>query len=237
MARKKSKKGALAQLLAVAFTLGALFGFTLASIWIQGPPVLSLSSGDNYSRSMTIVGVEKSTGQGKLATVTVGLRSGIGRLLVEVPPYENEDTQQAALDARAAASLYTGVSLSAVDIVVSVENMEPTTTIAGPSASATMAVLMVAVIRADAADNDNLNLADESANLVDQTAVVSAKIDSTGGLGSVGEIAQKYSAALSVGDYSKFIVAQGQPGPTQTSQSLLVQRASNLQELAGLVLI
>jgi len=227
MPRKKSKKSVLPQLMAVAFMLGTLFGVTLAAIWVQGLPVLTLSSGDNYSRSMTIVGVEKSTGQGKLATVTVGFRSGSGRLLVEVPPYENEDTQQAAIDARAAASLYTGKSLSAVDIVVSVENIEATTTIAGPSASSAMAVLMVAVI--NAADN-------KTPNLVDQTAVVSASIDSTGRLNPIGGASEKYSAVAVAGGYSKFIVSDGQPDATQTSSSLSVQYALNLQELAGLVL-
>jgi len=228
MARKKSKKGILAQLVAVAFTLGILFGFTLASIWIQGPPVLSLSSGDNYSRSITIVGVDKGTGEGKLATVTVGIRSGSGRLLVGVPPYENEDTQQAAANASAAASLYTGVSLSAVDIVVTIENMNSTTTIAGPSASAAMGVLMVAVI--NAAEN-------KTPNLVDQTAVVSASIDSTGKLNQVGDIAAKYSAVEEAGGYSEFIVSSGQAGAIQTSPNLSVLRAGNLQSLAGYVLI
>jgi predicted S18 family serine protease len=226
MARKKSKNGVLAQMVAVAFTLGALFGLTLAAIWIQGPPVLILSSGDNYSRSMTIVGVDKSTGAGKLATVTVGLRSGSGRLLVGVPPYENEDTQQAATNARAAASLYTGRSLSAVDITVTVENMNLTTTIAGPSASAAMGVLMVAVI--NAAEN-------KTPNLVDQTAVVTASIDSTGSLGPIGDVATKYSAVEAAGGYSKFIVSSGQPGEIQTS-NLSVLQAGNLQSLAGYVL-
>ncbi|MEW6592092.1 MAG: hypothetical protein AB1305_00145 [Candidatus Hadarchaeota archaeon] len=226
MARKK-KKDIVTPLLAISFTLGMLLGLTVAAIWIQGYPALQLSGDSSYTRSITIVGVDKSTGRGQLANLSVEVRSGSGRLLIEVPPYENEDTQQAARDARAAASLYTGRNLNTVDIVVSIDNIGPLTTIAGPSASAAAAVLMVASI--NAAEN-------RTPNIVNQGAVVTASIDSTGVLKIVGEVPEKYSSVREAGNYSLFVIAKSDPRSYQYFSDLPIERAGNLAELSGLVL-
>lgn len=115
-----------------------------------------------------IVGIDKNTGQGRLAVLTVELMTGSGRLAIAVPPYENEDTQKAALDARDAAELALNRNLGQVDIVISVENISPETTITGPSSGAAMALLMIAA--ASASENT-------SPNMVRQDAVISASID------------------------------------------------------------
>ncbi|MEW6221995.1 MAG: hypothetical protein AB1476_01550 [Candidatus Hadarchaeota archaeon] len=226
MARKK-KKDIIMPLLAVSFTLGVLLGVTVAAIWIQGYPVLQISYGAAQTRSITIVGVDKSTGMGQLADLSVEVRPGSGRLLIEVPPYENEDTQQAARDARAAASLYTGRNLDAVDIFISIDNIGPLTTIAGPSASAAAAVLMVASI--NAAEN-------RVPNMVNQSAVVTASIDSTGNLKIVGEIPEKYNAVREAGAYSLFVISKSDSRSYQYFSDLPIERAGNLAELSALVL-
>ena len=230
MARRRArarKKYYLAGLLATSFMLGLLLGAVLISTWIGGPPALQLTEEENYIRSITIVGVEKGTGQGKLATLKVGLRTGGGRLLIDVPPYENEDTQKSFLDAMQAAERETGWSLEQVDIIVSIENLTDETTLAGPSASAAMAVALVATIRA----KENAG-----ANEVLQDAVVSASIDSTGRLKPVGEIGTKYEAVREAGGFSLFVVASNQSGHLPDYPGIHVEKVSTLGALVDLML-
>ena len=214
----------MASLLAISFLLGLLLGAVLVSTWVSELPALQLADGENYTRSITIVGIEKSTGEGMLATLKVGLMAGQGRLLVNVPPWENEDTQQSFLDARDAAEhwsiLETGQSLEQVDVIVSLENLSEETTIAGPSASAAMAVALVAMIRA----SENIE-----PNQVRQDAVVSASIGSTGILMPVGGIKTKYEK-VRAGGFSLFIVASGQGGALPNYPDIQVEKVRNLHE-------
>lgn len=224
---RKRRQRSLAAFITVSFFIGVFLGTVLTSIWIQGAPTLHLSPGESYTRSITIVGIDKNTGQGRLATLTVELRTGSGRLAIAVPPYENEDTQKVALDAKSAAELMVDRDLSHVDIIISVENISPETTITGPSASATIAVLIVAAVHA----SENA-----SPNMVRQDAVVSAAINSTGRLEPVGEIEEKYEAVRNAGSFTLFIVAKDQSGNLWDYPNISVEHVLNLRELAGMVL-
>lgn len=224
----KRKKQNLAPFFAIPFALGLLLGLTLASAFLTPLPRLELSDSENYSSSMAIVGVDKRTSVGKLGVMNVVLREGSGSVLVKVPPYENEDTQQAAVTAMTAAATLTAKDISAVDFIVSLENMELSTTIAGPSAGATVAVLLVSVIR----EKENEN---GYPYRVKPGIVVSASIDATGRLSPVGDIDAKYQAVREAGGYSTFVVAEGQPSISESSD-VAVERARNLQELADIVL-
>ncbi len=213
--------------LAVSFMLGTLLGAVLASVWIQGAPVLELSPEDTYTRSITIVGIDKATGEGRLAVLKVELHSGSGHLLISIPPYENEDTQKAAVNAKKAAELLTNKDLGQVDIMITVENISPETLITGPSSSAAMAVLMVAAIRA----SEN-----SGPNTVRQDVVISASVSSTGTLGPVGEILKKYQTVREAGEYSLFVIAATQPEHLHAYHDISVERARNLDQLAKLAL-
>jgi predicted S18 family serine protease len=223
---RRREKSYLASFLATSFLLGLLLGAVLISTWLGEPPSLQLTEGENYTRSITIVGIEKSTGEGTLATLKVELRDGQGRLLIDVPPWENEDTQRSFLDARDAAEHWLiserGRSLEQVDVIVSLENLSKGTTIAGPSASAAMAVAIVAAIRA----KDNIG-----ASKIRQDVVVSASIDSTGVLKPVGKIRAKYETVREAGGFSLFIVASTQHGPLPGYPGVQVEKISNLSEL------
>ncbi|MFQ6130036.1 MAG: S16 family serine protease [Candidatus Hadarchaeaceae archaeon] len=228
MARRRARKrerSYLANFLAISFFLGLLLGAVLVSTWMSEPPALQLAEGENYVRSITIVGIEKSTGEGMLATLKVGLIAGQGRLLINVPPWENEDTQRSFLDARNAAEhwsiLEMGLSLEQIDIIVSLENLSEETTIAGPSASAAMSIALVAMIRA----SKNIE-----PNQVRQDAVVSASINSTGVLMPVGGIKTKYEK-VRAGGFSLFIVASTQGGGLPNYPDIQVERVRNLHEL------
>ena len=229
MARRRARRrerSYLASFLATSFLLGLLLGAVLVSAWMSEPPALQFAEDEYYTRSITIVGVEKSTGEGMLATLEVGLMAGQGRLLIDVPPWENEDTQQSFMDARDAAEhwliLETGQSLDMVDVIVSLENLSEETTIAGPSASAAMAVAIVATIRA----KNKIG-----ASEIRQDAVVSASINSTGGLKPVGKIRTKYETVQEAGGFSLFIVASTQREHLPSDPSIQVEKTSNLQEL------
>ena len=228
MARRRARRrerSFLASFLAISFLLGLLLGAVLVSTWMSELPALQLADGENYTRSITIVGIEKSTGEGMLATLRVGLITGQGRLLIDVPPWENEDTQQSFFDARDAAEhwsiLETSQSLEQVDVIVSLENLSEETTIAGPSASAAMAVALVAMIRA----SENIE-----PNQVREDAVVSASIGSTGVLMPVGGIKTKYEK-VRAGGFSFFIVASTQGGPLPNYPDIQVEKVRNLHEL------
>lgn len=231
----RSKKGnerpLLATFLAVSFVLGALLGAVIASTWIQGVPSLQLSEGEVYIRSITIVGVDKTTGEGRLATLTVELRAGSGRLMIAPPPYENEDTQAAALKARKAAdqeiTQRLNLNLDESDVIISIENLSDETTIAGPSASASVAVLIVAAVNASEG---------ETPNQVRQDVVVSASINEVGRLEPVGEIAQKYQAVRDAGTYTCFVVAEDQPGNLPNYPGISVVKIRNLSDLVDEVL-
>lgn len=230
MARSKKpnrERPLLATLLTISFIFGVLLGVIISFTWIGGAPVLQLSPDEVYTSSITIVGIDKNTGEGMLAVLTVELRPGSGRLTIAVPPYENEDTQEAALDARNAAELTVNKSLSQVDIVIVIENIAPETTMTGPSASAAIAVLIVATINA----NENTTPC-----TVRQDAVVSAAIDSTGRLKPVGEIVEKYQTVAETGDLTLFVVARNQSGNLGGYPSLSVERALNLNELVDIIL-
>lgn len=229
MARRRARRrerSFLASFLAISFFLGLLLGAVLVSTWMSELPALQLADGENYTRSITIVGIEKSTGEGMLATLKVGLIAGQGRLLINVPPWENEDTQQSFFDARDAANQWsiveTGRSLEQVDVIVSLENLSEETTIAGPSASAAMAVAIVAAIRA----KNNIG-----ASEIRQDAVVSASINSTGGLKPVGKIRTKYETVQKAGGFSLFIVASTQHEHLPSYPGIQVEKISNLREL------
>lgn len=221
------KKPLFATFLTTSFILGVLLGAVLTSVWIRGAPLLQLSPDETYTQAITIVGIDKNTGEGRLAVLKIELRAGSGHLAISVPPYENEDTQRAAVDAKRAAELITNRDLRQVDITIMVENISPEALITGPSSSAAMGVLMVATIRA----SENM-----APNTVRQDVVVSAVIDSTGRLGPVGEIAEKYQTVRKAGEYSLFVMAQNQPGHLQNYPDISVERALNLSQLASIVL-
>jgi uncharacterized protein len=176
-----------------------------------------LAGGEAYARSTAIVGVTKDGKAGELATLTVELRSGSGRVLVSVPPYENEDTQRSARNAKLAAERETNFDLSSVDIIFSIEAEAEVVT--GPSAGAAMAVVLVAAI-------EN--------RWVREDAITSATIDEYGRLGPVGDIDIKVRAAREAG-FKLFVVSANQTGVPRIS-GLEVRRARDLGEAADLML-
>lgn len=207
----------LTALLLLAVLIGLCLGSVLATGWYTTRPALELAENETYGRSTTIVGISKDGGQAKLATLTVELMLGKGRLLISVPPYENEDTQMSARNAKLAAERETGYDLSQVDIILSIEADAEVVT--GPSAGTAMAVVLVAAIES---------------RWVRQDVVVSATIGEYGRLGPVGDIKKKIDAAKEAG-FSLFVVSIGQTG-VPGFPGIEVERARNLHEAVDLML-
>ncbi len=224
--RKRGKKSPITVFIIVSFLLGTLLGITIAFSLIQGKPSLELSPGEVYTRRMTIVGIDKN-GHGKLATLIIELRQGSGRLGFLIPPYENEDTQKSAIVARTAAGFTTGYNLDMVDILISIENLTPDTTLTGPSASGSIALLILSVIRA----REN-----KVPNVVRQDTVISASINSIGRLEPIGWITEKYRTVSEAGTYTLFIVFEGQEGMLEDHTGIPIKGAANLEQLAEFVL-
>jgi predicted S18 family serine protease len=205
-------------LLAAAFLIGLCLGAALASGWYASRPPLKLTEGEVYARSIAVVGVLKDGREGRLATLTVELQPGRGRLLIAVPPYENEDTQRSAIAAKRAAERLVGLDLALVDVVFSLE--ADVEFIAGPSAGGAMAAALVAAMENRWVRGD---------------AIVSATIDELGRLGAVGDIELKIRAAKDAG-FKLFIVATNQPGVPKMA-GIEIKRAGSLRELVRLILI
>lgn len=220
----KRRRG-LTSLLLLAILIGVCLGAVLAASWYSTRPPLVLGEYEAYTRSTTIVGVTKEeTPAGELATLTVEVRLGEGRMLLSVPPYENEDTQRSARDAKLAAERETDHDLSHVDTIFSIEAEAEMVT--GPSAGAAMAVALVAAIRA--AEN-------EVPNEVSSDAVISATINEYGRLGPVGDIDVKINAARDEG-FTLFVVSTNQTNVPEVS-GIEVKRAQNLSDTVNLMLV
>jgi predicted S18 family serine protease len=226
MGRRRRKGRPIKTLLAVSFVLGALLGAVLTSVLMQSRPILELLPGEVYARSITIVGVDER-GNGKLATLKVEIKPGSGRMGVMVPPYENEDAQRAMARAKSAAASEVGYSLDRVDILVSIENLSSETTFSGPSASASIALLILAAIRG----KEN-----KVPNLVRQDVVISASINSIGRLEPVGKILQKYQTVREAGSYKIFIVSKYQAEDLNGYSGISIEKVADLKQLAELSL-
>jgi len=220
----EEKRQYLTSLLILAILIGACLGAVLAASWYATRPPLVLGENEVLTRSTTIVGIIRDGGQAELAKLTVELKSGGGRLLISVPPYENEDTQRSARNAKLAAESETGYDLSHIDIIFSIEAEAEVVT--GPSAGTAMAVVLVAAIRA---------YENEASNEVRQDAVVSATINEYGGLGPVGDISDKINAARDAG-FNLFVVANNQTNIPSGVSGIEIKKAQNLNEAVSLML-
>lgn len=134
-----------------------------------------------------------SDGNGMVSTGAVQIIPGNGKILFELNPFVEPDTQDSVQTAAAVAQQYTGQSMATKDIIYSVENTNAQL-IGGPSAGAAMTVATIAAmeekqVRADAAITGTINF--------------------DGSIGQVGGVAEKALAAAQKG-LNLFVVPTGQ---------------------------
>lgn len=153
---------------------------------------------------------------GIIARVGVDVRSGDGKISVAFPPFAADVSfMKSAYLARSAAEKETTYSFNAVDVVVYFENLSEFDVLEGPSASATISILMIAAV-----ENKSVN----------ESYVVSAEIAADGRLRPVGGVEEKWAAAKRAG--LSLVVASTQP---EELPNLI--KVSSISELADLILL
>lgn len=118
--------------------------------------------------------------EGAMMQVSVEIKPGYGRVLVETKPLMGVVFQDAANTAVVAAENYTGCDLSGSDVIFSVEASSEVSEVDGPSAGALMTTLIIAAL-------ENVMLP----NYVTMTGT----IDKDGHVGEIGGVVYKAKAA------------------------------------------
>jgi predicted S18 family serine protease len=137
---------------------------------LQGPAVLQDSTG-------TIT-------EGTMLNISVEIRPGQGRVLVETKPLMGIVFQDAANTAVFVAQNVTGKSLTGSDVIFSVEAQDQVPAVDGPSAGALMTALAIAA------------LTDQEPN---PSVTLTGTIDSNGHVGAIGGVLEKAQAAKDSG--------------------------------------
>lgn len=137
---------------------------------LQGPAVLQDTSG-------TIT-------QGTMLNISVEIRPGQGRVLVETKPLMGIVFQDAANTAVFVAQNVTGKSLTGSDVIFGVEAQDQVPAVDGPSAGALMTALAIAA------------LTDHQPN---SSVTLTGTIDSNGHVGAIGGVVEKAQAAKESG--------------------------------------
>jgi len=125
-----------------------------------------------YSRRV----VEKGT----MMQVSVDIKPGYGRVLVETKPLMGVVFQDAANTAVVAAENYTGCDLSGSDVIFSVEALSEVPEVDGPSAGTLMTTLIIAAL-------ENITLPDD--------ITMTGTISPDGHVGEIGGVIYKATAA------------------------------------------
>ena len=186
-------------------TLKFLFGIIIVLVFISSYFVLTLKTQVSVTEgepekkeiefhgiSMNVPAVDEN-GNGVTTKLLVESKPGKGGTLVDV----NQllfwvDTQNSIRIAKSVAQEYTGMDLSNVDLIYSVETNA--SVIGGPSAGAALTIATISVL-----ENDTLN----------PDVMITGTISSDGSIGPVGEILAKAKAAKDIGA-ATFLVPDGQ---------------------------
>ncbi len=150
--------------------LNASISLVEGSAILQGPAVLQDSTG-------TIT-------QGTMLNISVEIRPGEGRVLVQTKPLMGIVFQDAANTAVFVAQNVTGKSLIGSDVIFSVEAQDQVPAVDGPSAGALMTALAVAALTNQTPDS---------------SVTLTGTIDSGGHVGAIGGVVEKAQAAKDSG--------------------------------------
>lgn len=132
--------------------------------------------------------------EGVLLECIIELRPGEGRVLVNTEPRIGIDLQTSVQTAVRVTEKLTGVSLSSIDVIVTVRAGEEVQVVDGPSAGAAIAIAIMAAIRGDS---------------LSRSVFITGTILQDGSIGKVGGIVEKAEAAAKSGG-SIFLVPKGQ---------------------------
>lgn len=148
---------------------------------IQGPAVFQKVK---LERSGPFIQENVST-EGALLNISVEIRPGKGRVLVQTTPLMGVIFQDAANTAVFVAENKTGRQMSSSDIIFSINAPDETPGVDGPSAGALMTLLTISAID----NNTELN----------KSITLTGTIDNKGNIGQIGGVLEKAKAAKAGG--------------------------------------
>jgi predicted S18 family serine protease len=122
--------------------------------------------------------------EGSLLNVSVEIKPGEGRVLVNTTPLMGTNFQDAAIIAAAVAEKETGKDLSDSDVIVSIVAEDQVPAVDGGSAGALMTLLMISAIE-KTQPQDNL--------------IMTGTIDKDGNVGAISGVVEKATAAKEAG--------------------------------------
>lgn len=148
--------------------------------------------------SMYIPGVD-SEGKGVITLLKVRAIPGDGKILVDIKGLGFfVDTQQSIRTAVDVAAKNTGINISAVDLMYTIEGSKNTSAgfglVEGPSAGAALTITTIAAL-----ENKELN----------KSVVITGTINPDGSIGKIGGVPEKIAAGKSV-NATLFLVPEGQ---------------------------
>lgn len=150
---------------------------------------------------------------GSMMNISVEVRPGQGRILVQTTPLMGIVFQDAANTAVYVAQNKTGVSLAGSDVIFSIEAEHQISSVDGPSAGALMTLVMISALK-----NQPL----------DPFVTLTGTIDKDGHIGAVGGVIEKATAAQE-NKKTRFLI------PKENSE--LVQYTTKRTSYGGLVLV
>ncbi len=151
--------------------------------------------------------------EGSMINISVEIRPGEGRVLVQTKPLMGTVFQDAANTAVYVAQNKTGVQLSGSDVIFSIESQKEIPSVDGPSAGALMTLLVISAIEKKELKNN---------------VTLTGTIDQYGHVGAIGGVVEKAKAANESGK-TLFLL------PNENSQ--LVQYTEKQRSIGGITII
>jgi uncharacterized protein len=178
------------------FALFFLLGFFAASLVFLAPQNAaekpSLQRG-GFSSEINIVAVSGGGEKGVTSKARAEIIDGQGRVLFNLNPFVEPDTQFSVETAVKVAENYTGFSLSNKDVIFEIKE-SPARLVGGPSDGAELAIVTTAAIKGKRVRGD---------------AAITGTINANGTIGQVSGIIEK-AAAASENGLKLFVIPKGQ---------------------------
>lgn len=156
---------------------------------------------------------QQITEEGSMMNISVEIRPGKGRVLVQTKPLMGTVFQDAANTAVYVAQNKTGIQLSGSDVIFSIESQSEIPSVDGPSAGALMTLLAISALEKKELKNG---------------VTLTGTIDQYGHVGAIGGIVEKAKAANSSGKMLFLL-------PRENSQ--LIQYIEKTRNIAGITII
>ncbi len=179
-------------LFAAGFMFATAFGNNSAELPGTKEPAKPLEGGQEYTAQVNIVAVSSQDGTGVMSQAVVEITDGKGRVLFNLNPFTEPDTQYSAETATNVAEQYTGKSLANKDVIFEIKD-SPAQLVGGPSAGAAMTVATIAAMQG---------------KQVRQDAAITGTIQPDGTIGQIGGVIEKATAASQKG-IKLFVIPQG----------------------------